>query len=113
MEAPQCPLMTQSGHWPHQSRVTGFWKIDGGSASLHLNVEGPDEVAPLLRFVGDELAKVSGRKRERVATQVSKPRLVLRVGEAIVDLLVELVDDPGGRVLRCTDAVPAARLVTW
>jgi hypothetical protein len=38
--------------------------------SLRLDVEGPDEVTPLLRFVGDKLAKVSGRKRERVATQI-------------------------------------------
>ena len=30
-----------------------------------------------LRFVGDELAKVGGRERERVATQVGKPRLDL------------------------------------
>src|SRR6516164_9745525 len=93
--------------------VTGFMEIDGGSASLRLDVEGPDEVAPLLRFVADELAKVSGRKRERVATEVGKPRLVLRIGEACVDLFVELVDDLGGRRLRCADAVPAARLITW
>jgi hypothetical protein len=45
--------------------------------------------------VGDKVAKVSGRKRERVATQIGKPRLVLRIGEASVDLLIELVDDPG------------------
>ena len=36
--------------------------------SLRLDVEGPDEVTPLLRFIGDKLTKVSGRKRERVAT---------------------------------------------
>src|SRR6266699_103415 len=40
-----------------------LWNIDSGSASLRLDVEGPDDVAPLLRFVGDELAKVGGRKR--------------------------------------------------
>src|SRR6516225_9388988 len=68
-----------------QSRVTGSWGIDGGSASLHLDVEGPDKFAPLLRFVGDEFAKVSGRKRERVATQIGKPRLVLPIGEGSVD----------------------------
>ena len=75
------------------------WEIDGGSASLRLDVEGPDEVAPLLRFVGDKLAKISRRKRERVATQIGKPRLVLWIGEGSVDLLVELVDDLGGRGL--------------
>src|SRR5215471_2267491 len=102
----------QSGHWAKVAEWA-LWKINSGSASLQLDVEGPDEVAPLLRFVGDELAKVSGRKRERVATQIGKPRLVLRIGEASVDLLVELVDDLGGRCLRCANAVPAARLIAW
>src|SRR5262249_43822549 len=63
---------------------------DLGSTSLQLDVEGPDEVTPLLRFVGDELAKVSGRKRERVATQTGKPRLVLWIGEASVVSLLSL-----------------------
>jgi hypothetical protein len=36
----------------------------------------------------------------------------LAVGEASVDLHVELVDDLGRRGLRCADAVPGARLVT-
>jgi putative tryptophan/tyrosine transport system substrate-binding protein len=36
------------------------WNVDSGSASLHLDVEGPDDVAPLLGFVGDELAEVGG-----------------------------------------------------
>ena len=80
---------------------------------IRLDVRRPDHLAPLLRFVADELAKVSGRKRERVATQVGEPRLVLRIGEASVDLLVKFVDDLGGRGLRCADAVLAARLITW
>jgi hypothetical protein len=63
------------------SGATLDWLVkDKKIASLSLDVKGPDEVAPLVRFVGDELAKVSGRKRERVATQVGKPRLVLRIG---------------------------------
>jgi hypothetical protein len=37
------------------------YRPDSGSVSLRLDVEGPDEFAPLFRFVGDELAKVSGR----------------------------------------------------
>src|SRR6516164_4654948 len=106
-------LLTQSGHLPRQPRVTGPWEIDGRSASLRLDVEAPNEVAPLLRFVADELAEISRRKRERVATQIGKPRLVLWIGEASVDLLVKFVDDLGGRGLRCADAVPAARLITW
>src|SRR5262249_53708945 len=87
------------------------YRPDSGSVSLRLDVEGPDEFAPLLSFVGDELAKVSGREREHVATQVGKARLDLGIGEASADLLVELVDDLGRRGLRCADAVPGACFV--
>jgi hypothetical protein len=96
-------------HGPFAERA--LWKIDSGSASLRLDVEGPDDVAPLLGFVGDEFAKVSGREREHVATQVGKPRLDLGIGEASVDLLVELIDDLGRRGLRCAEAVPNTPLV--
>src|SRR5262249_33877016 len=48
---------------------------------FRLDVEGPDDVAPLLRFVGDELAEVRGRAHKRCAAQVSKPRFRLGVGE--------------------------------
>ena len=34
------------------SRNGILWNIDSGSASLRLDVEGPDHVAPLLGFVG-------------------------------------------------------------
>src|SRR5262245_14934238 len=100
-----------SPHRTRHSRHGTLWNIDSGSASLRLDVEGPDEFAPLLRFVGDELAKLSGREREQVATQVGKPRLDLGIGEASADLLVELVDDLGRRGLRCADAIPGARFV--
>src|SRR6516162_1960338 len=101
----------QSGHWPRQSRVTGSWEIDGGLASLRLDVEGPDEFAPLLRFVGDELAKVSGRAWKHAASQIGKPRFELGIGEGRVDLFVELFDDVGGRVPGSTDAEPRADFI--
>src|SRR5215470_8133285 len=87
------------------------YRLADGSASVRLDVEGPDEFAPLLRFVGDELAKVGGRVCEHVATQIRKPRLHLGIGKGRVDLRVELVDDLGGRSLRCAKAVPGTRLV--
>src|SRR5258708_39741240 len=84
----------------HQRSVfaeRSLWNIDGGSASLRLDVEGPDDVAPLLDFVGDELAKVGGRKREHGAAEIGKPRPEFRVGERGTDLPVELVDNFGRR----------------
>src|SRR5258708_14747852 len=78
--------------------------------SLRLDASELHHLGPFLGFVGDELAKVGGRERERVATQVGKPRLDLGIGEASVDLLVELVDDLGRRGPRCADGEPTARL---
>ena len=57
------------------------------------------------------LPKSAGETDEHRAAQVGKPRLHFGIGEASVDLLVELVDDLGRRVLRCADAEPGARLV--
>src|SRR5262245_26797124 len=81
------------------------------NGSLRLDVEGPDDVAPLLCLVGDKLAEVGGRPDERRATQIGEPRLDLMIGENGVDLLVELLDNLCRRGLRCTDAGPGARLV--
>src|SRR5262249_47449581 len=75
-------------------------------------VEGPDDVAPLLGFVGDEFAEISGRADKRPASKVGKPRLHLGIGEASVDFLVELIDDLRRRVLGYADAIPVARLIT-
>ena len=57
------------------------------------------------------LPKSAGEPASTAAAQVGKPRLHLGIGEAGIDLLVEPVDDFGGRVLGCADAGPAARLV--
>src|SRR5262249_11148169 len=93
-------------------RGTGVTEyLAGARGSLCLDVEGPDHVAPLLCFAGDELAKVGWRVCEHVATQIRKPRLHLGIGQGRVDLRVELVDDLGGRSLRCADAEPDTRVV--
>src|SRR5262249_25550393 len=87
-----------------------LWNIDSGSASVHLDVEGADHLAPLLDFVSDELCEVAGRARQRLA-EVSQTDLHLGVGEGRVDLLVELLDDLGWRVPGNADAIPRCRLV--
>ena len=53
-------------------------------------------LAPLPGFVGDELAEVGRRERKPYVAKVGKPRLDLGIGEAGIDLLVELVDDFSG-----------------
>src|ERR1700730_7293705 len=93
-------------------RRTGFTEYPASeAASLRLDVGRSDHFAPLLRIVADELSKVRGRTHKRCATQVSKPRFRLGVGEYLIDLPVELVDDLGGRALWRAHAVPRADLV--
>src|SRR5215510_7202640 len=78
---------------------------------LRLDIGGPDHLAPFLGFVGDQLAELSRRPRQRRAAEVSETGLHLRVVENRVDLLVELVDDLGRRGLRYAEAVPITPLV--
>src|SRR5262249_61541618 len=83
-----------------------------GRRSVWLDVCLSHHLAPLLGFVGDELTEIGGRADKRRASKVSKPRPDLGIGEAGVDLLVELVDDLRRRVLGYADAIPVARLIT-
>src|SRR5258707_13558727 len=69
-----------------------------GCASLRLDVRRSDHFAPLLGFVGDELSEVGRRAWKHGAAQVSEPSLDLGIGESGVELVVELVNDLGGRV---------------
>ena len=79
-----------------------------GCGSIRLDAGELDHLGPLFGFFRDELAEVGGRAGKRRAAQVGKPRLDLRIGEARVDLPVELVDDLGWRVPGRADAVPGA-----
>ena len=70
-------------------RGTGFYGISCPiRGSVRLDAGELDHLRPFLSFVGDELAKVGGREREHVATQVGKPRLDFGISKAGVDLLV-------------------------
>src|SRR5262245_1564024 len=88
----------------------GFMERQPGS--LGLDVGRTDHLGPFHGFSSDKPAKVGGREREHVATQVGKPRLDFGIGEARVDLPVELVDEFGPRVFGCAKSQPGARLVS-
>src|SRR5262249_47594089 len=81
------------------------------AASIRLSPPELDHFAPLLGFLSDQLAEVSGRTRKHRATEVSEPRFHVGIGEAGIDLLVELVDDFDGRVFWRADPYPAGRLI--
>src|SRR5215471_16039099 len=92
-------------------RGTGF--MERSAASIRLSPRELDHLGPLLGFLSDELAEVGRRERERGVAEVGNPRPDPRIGEARVDLPVELVDHLNGRIPGRTDAVPRARLVAW
>ena len=63
--------MTRSGHGQaeNRDRKEGFEYL----RSACLDTCELDHFGPFLGFVGDELAKVGGREREHIPTQVGKP----------------------------------------
>src|SRR5262245_42987940 len=79
-------------------------------ASFCLDVRRPDHLAPLLGFLGDQLAEVGGQAGKNRAAQAGKLCLELGVGEARVNFLVELVNNLRRCVLGRADAIPLARL---
>src|SRR5262252_7095530 len=86
-----------------------YWM--GTAASVRLDVEGPDDLAPLFAVVSDELAEIGGRANERRAAELGEPRLDFGIGEAGVNGLIELVNNLRRRGLRRTFPMPLARLV--
>src|SRR6516165_665902 len=81
--------------------------------SFRLDARGLDHLGPLLGFFGNERPEIARRATEDNATEVGELSLQLGIGEASIDLLVELVDDLGRRLCRCAEAEIAARLVAW
>src|SRR5262245_22151714 len=82
------------------------------TASLRLDVARPDHLAPLLGFVGDQLAEVRDRAGKYHAPKVGKPRLQLGISEPRIDLAIEFINDLGRRGFGRTEANPLARLET-
>src|SRR5262249_41768827 len=69
-----------------------LWNIDRTAASVRLDVEGPDDLAPLFAVVSDELAEIGGRAKERPGAELGEPRLDFWIGEAGGYWLNEAVD---------------------
>jgi hypothetical protein len=84
--------------------------ISAGPGSARLGTGELDHLGPLLGFVRNELAELGWRAGKRRAAQVSKPRLDFGIGERRVDLLVQLIDDFGGRALRRANTAPVTCL---
>src|SRR5215813_12649970 len=91
--------------------ILRFMECRAMPALVRLDARKLDHLRPLFGFVGDQLCELSRRSRQRHAAEVSETGPHPRVVESRVDLLVELVDDLGGRVPGCADPVPKTCLV--
>jgi hypothetical protein len=81
------------------------------AASLGLEAREPDDLAPLLGLVGNELAEVGERGAHEHQAQIRQARRHRGVCEDDVDLRVQEIDNLGGRAFGRTDAPPPAGLV--
>src|SRR5690242_3424359 len=93
----------------HGTDVTEYWV--GTTASVCLDVGRPDDLAPLLGLVRNQLSEVGRRAWKCGDAQLGKPRLHLGISEGRIDLLVKLVNNLRRRVFWRADAGPKARLV--
>src|SRR6478609_9632054 len=78
---------------------------------LRLDIGGANYLGPLFGFVGDQTPEFGGRAANSNATYIGEPRHHLGIGEACVDLFVDLVDDLVWRCLWRGRAEPRAHLV--
>src|SRR5262245_30665744 len=86
-----------------------LWNICSGS--LGLDACELHHLAPLLGFLSDQLAEVSGRARKHRAAEISEPHFHVGVVKARVSFRVELVNNLRRCVFGRADARPPARLV--
>src|SRR5262245_46297001 len=84
--------------------------VDG---SLRLDVGGPDQLAPLVCELDNELAKVNGRDCKSCNAKFGKPLFYPCIGKPRVDFVVEPIDYFRRRVPRGTDPNPKTTLVAW
>src|SRR5262249_51035763 len=78
---------------------------------LRPDVSRTDYLFPFCGVVGNELAEIGGRTRNRRAAELGKAGLKAGINEHGVDLAVELVNNLGRRVPWDTDALPRAGLI--
>src|SRR5262245_63755926 len=98
------------GSCDRRSPNGALWNI--ARDRLHwLDVGRPDHLAPFLGFVGDEFPEFSGGHKCRLETHVEEAHLHLRIGKDCVDLVVEPVNNVGGRIFRGANTLLTARLV--
>src|SRR4029450_13341006 len=71
-----------------------------------------DHATPFLGLLGEVLSEFGGRSNKGRGAQLRKSGLQLCLGEARIDLLVQLIDNLGARVSWSANTIPGARLIT-
>src|SRR5262249_32051301 len=93
-------------------RVTkGYERSGYVRGSVRPNARELHHLGPFLNVLGDELAELGGRTCKRRVAKVCNPRFHRGIGENSIDLLVEFLDDIGGRILWRADTQPRARII--
>src|SRR5262249_48628915 len=80
-------------------------------ALLWLDVGRSDDLAPFLGFLGEELAEIRGRHRQRHSAEVGQPGLYPWFRKGRVDFSVEPIDDFRRTVLGAAEADHKGRFV--
>src|SRR5215470_7234710 len=118
LSKPPKPTILDLSHRPHHRRLprqrfsaTGDYGTSRRPRSFRLDVRRADHLCSLLGFFGNERFEIGRRATEDNPAQVHELCLQFGIGEASIDLLVELVDDPGRCPCRCAEAEIAARLI--
>src|SRR5712672_919549 len=101
LESPSRCMVTRLPGWclfwtKRGSRIAIYVACDAGS--LRLDTGKLDDFCPFLGVFGDELPKIGRGECKHRGAEVGKPRLHLGIGEPRIDLLIELLDDFGGRI---------------
>jgi hypothetical protein len=94
-------------------RRSGVTEYPDRSAGLvRRYVSRSNHLSPFLGFLSEVFSEIRRRTGKYHGTKLREPRLELSIGEARIDLGVELIDDLGGRALGGADAIPRTRIVT-
>src|ERR1700730_16963763 len=95
------------------SRIGTLWNIGAAATALssRLDIGCPHHLAPLISFICDKCSQFGGRPEEGRHAHVSEPHLHVGTAKNGVDLLVEPLDDFGGRAIPQTYCVPLDRLI--
>ena len=112
----------RSGHWwtPHNvgghqrpaiRKMKGYGRSGYVRESVRPDARELHHLGPFLNVFGDELAELGGRTCKRRVAKVCNPRFHRGIGENSIDLLVEFLDDIGGRILWRADTQPRARII--